>query len=226
MSDPIRLRDEGGAAKDMLDRIASIEPPAGSEERVLAAVLAKTTPPRGPVFPRFARWTVIGLACVGALFVGTRLWMHDPPTTHAPDPIATPPPIVEAPAMTIAPVITAQTMPTPSVSATTAHVAIKPPAPAPSDSVDTASMLQEESALIAKARGELRAGDATSALVTLDEAKTKFPNGVLSQERQALAIEATLRSGRVDEAKAMTDAFDARYPSSPHTARLRRMLTP
>ena len=87
-------------------------------------------------------------------------------------------------------------------------------------------MLHEESALLAKARGELRGGDANAALATLGEAEKKFPDGVLAQEREALTIEATLKAGRTDEAQARTDAFASKYPSSPHVARLRRMLTP
>ncbi len=99
-------------------------------------------------------------------------------------------------------------------------------AAAPSASAATLmqSRLREESELIARARTEVRAGYFAAALGTLDDTRTKFPNGVLAQEREALTIEALFKLGKRDEASRRFADFSRDNPGSPHTARLARIL--
>ena len=101
---------------------------------------------------------------------------------------------------------------------------------APSTSASTtstlASRLKEESELIAHARDALRSGDNAGALSYLDKARTKFPNGVLVQERRMLEIETLWRSGKKAQAAALADAFLASYPNSPNAARVREFQKP
>ena len=88
-----------------------------------------------------------------------------------------------------------------------------------------AARLEESTRRIADgafaARGALRGGDAAGALRKLDELGTRFPGGVLAQEREALAIEALYTTGQRAAASARAEAFLRAYPNSPHATRLR-----
>jgi hypothetical protein len=82
-----------------------------------------------------------------------------------------------------------------------------------------------EGALLLRARQQL-AADPASALALTDEAGRRFPDGALAPEREVLAIEALARLGRLPGARARFAAFAARYPQSPHLARLQSLLAP
>lgn len=82
-----------------------------------------------------------------------------------------------------------------------------------------------EGALLLRARQALPS-DPASALELADEAGRRFPYGALSPEREVLAIEALAHLGRLPSARARFAAFRARYPQSPHLARLESLLTP
>jgi hypothetical protein len=88
-----------------------------------------------------------------------------------------------------------------------------------------ASDLRAESRLIARARAQLKQGSATAALQTLEQARSRFPYGVLVQEREALLVEALARSGRRDEARARGSEFLRHHSSSPHASRVRDSLS-
>lgn len=88
------------------------------------------------------------------------------------------------------------------------------------------SRLREESALLGEARGALRSGNALHALALLDAARTRFPDGVLGQEREALTIEALARSGQTAAASARARAFLVAYPSSAHAERIQTFVSP
>lgn len=83
---------------------------------------------------------------------------------------------------------------------------------------------QLESRRVAEARGLLRAGRAAAALVLLREVSREFPSGVLTQEREALTIEALLGSGDRERARALALSFLTRYPNSPLAGSVRRAL--
>ncbi len=95
---------------------------------------------------------------------------------------------------------------------------------APSPQVERASRLREESALVGQANAALHAGNAAEALRLLNEATTRFPGGVLGQERELLTIDALARSGQRAAASQRAAAFLAAHPASPHAARLRPYL--
>ena len=84
--------------------------------------------------------------------------------------------------------------------------------------------LKAESALLTEARAELRSGDAAAAQGSLDRLQAQFPKGMLTQEREVLAIEVLSARGNVEGAKRRAKAFVARYPKSPHSAKLARFL--
>jgi len=83
---------------------------------------------------------------------------------------------------------------------------------------------RDESLLVSGARSTLRAGNATTALQLIERAASRFPHGVLVQEREALRIEALVALGRIGEARARAQAFVSAYPKSPHLGRVTHLL--
>lgn len=60
-------------------------------------------------------------------------------------------------------------------------------------------------------------------LALLDEHQAEFPEGRLAAEREIVAIDALLRSGRADQARTRAGAFLSHFPASPHADRVRRL---
>jgi hypothetical protein len=85
-----------------------------------------------------------------------------------------------------------------------------------------ASRLAEEARAVLDARNALRAGNPSSALGILDDARARFPDGALGQEREALTIDALARAGRKQAASARARAFLARFPNSPLASNVRQ----
>jgi len=88
------------------------------------------------------------------------------------------------------------------------------------------SRLEEEAALLQKARSELRSGALAAAFATLEASREKFSAPELYQEREALLIELLYRSGQRERAKERARAFLARFPESPHAAAVRAFADP
>jgi hypothetical protein len=84
--------------------------------------------------------------------------------------------------------------------------------------------LAAESALLTRARAELVGGDPRAAESTLARMQAEFPRGVLSQEREVVAIEALAADGKSDAAARRARAFIAAHPESPHSTQLGRFL--
>ncbi len=81
----------------------------------------------------------------------------------------------------------------------------------------------EEYKLLRSARGALST-DPSRALTLTDEHKRRFSGGMLSQEREAIAIEALARVGRRAEAATRLARFARQFPNSPYRGRLEGML--
>jgi hypothetical protein len=116
-------------------------------------------------------------------------------------PIAPPAPI--APAV---PVLAARPAP--------AFPAAAPPAPAVSALAPRASRFAEERRLLDDARAGLLRGEPELALEQLDAHRARFADGLLSEERDAMQVEALVRAGRPDEARERASAFRVRRPAS------------
>ena len=86
-----------------------------------------------------------------------------------------------------------------------------------------ASTLPEEARLLTTARWEL-AENPGRCLAATEAHGQRFPSGALSEEREALAIEALARLGRRPEARARFASFVARFASSPYRPRLTAVL--
>jgi hypothetical protein len=74
--------------------------------------------------------------------------------------------------------------------------------------------LAAERRLLEHARADLLRHDADAALVALGEHARRFPRGVLSEERDALRVEALVSSARYDDARAAGATFRAAHPGS------------
>lgn len=133
------------------------------------------------------------------------------PSPAAPDEAVTPP--VPAPTETAAPAAEISP-PARSVAAPTLVI------PSLAE-----SRLAEESARVRTARERLRAGDPAGTLVVLAALDRELGGGMLSQEREALAIEALAATGRGAEARTRADAFLARFPKSAFAAGISRFST-
>ena len=86
----------------------------------------------------------------------------------------------------------------------------------------SAAALLAESQRVAAARSLLRQGAAADALSALVAIERELPNGMLSQEREALTIEALSALGHRELVEQRAARFLARYPSSPHAEAVRR----
>jgi hypothetical protein len=84
--------------------------------------------------------------------------------------------------------------------------------------------LRHESALLTRARAELRSGNPHAAQATLSRLQREFPAGALHQERDVLGIEALAAEGNTEAAARGARAFIALHPESPHAATLHRFL--
>jgi hypothetical protein len=118
------------------------------------------------------------------------------PSVPSPAPIAVPVPV---------PVVVPTVIPAPAVASPhDRRTARHPP------SVDLAA----ESALVERARTALGRGDAAAALAAIDEHTRRFPRGTMSEERDAVRIQALALTGRLEDARARARDFRARFPHS------------
>ncbi len=89
------------------------------------------------------------------------------------------------------------------------------PGPAPDGSKRAgASDLSAEQALLDTARAALVRGQAPDALAPLARHARQFPHGALSEERDALEVNALVASGRYAEARELGERFLAEHPGS------------
>jgi hypothetical protein len=84
---------------------------------------------------------------------------------------------------------------------------------------------EPESALLGRAQRALGSNPAV-ALSLAEQHAADYPSGLLSQEREVIAIQALVALHRTAEAGIRAQAFRARYPGSAHLRRVDRVLTP
>ncbi|HVH41415.1 MAG TPA: hypothetical protein VM925_03700 [Labilithrix sp.] len=98
-------------------------------------------------------------------------------------------------------------------------------APRPTASI-VASDLAKEQELIDTARVALARHRGNDALEATQRHAQRFPHGVLSEEREALAIQALVAEGQLDAARARAEQFKRRYPQSIFGPSVDRALAP
>lgn len=131
------------------------------------------------------------------------------PVAEMPKPLAEP--VAVAPAIAEPPAVS----PLPPVEVA------PPPHPARGDASVAAGDLSEQIRLIEAARAGVAAHDAKTALGALDSYTQKFPRGSFGQEATVLRIRALDQAGDGARATALAKSFIARFPNSPHVARLK-----
>lgn len=164
-------------------------------------------------------WSIPAALLVGAFVGGTvvksrelpppRASLNSQPTTDpiqsanpAPLAIASAPPVAVVPSTTV------------TSSVKSASMISAAPTPAPSASVAKTDTLPRERALLEVARTAFGKNDAQGTLDALDRHRNEFPDGKLSEERDALTIEALVEAGKNDEARARGRQFHLSYPDS------------
>lgn len=80
-----------------------------------------------------------------------------------------------------------------------------------------------EARLVDAARRALR-NDAGEALRLTEQCAREFPNGIAATERSVIAIEALVRLGREEDARARLASFERIHPNSFHLPFLKRLL--
>jgi hypothetical protein len=103
---------------------------------------------------------------------------------------------------------------TPTASARVAPAATQVPSAAGVASAGNDVGLAAERSLVDRARTALGRGQSADALAALDAHAARYPRGRLSEEREALAVDALARSGRMDLALARAARFRSAYPNS------------
>jgi len=136
-------------------------------------------------------------------------------------PVATVKPAA-APVVVAAPVLATPQEAAPSVSPLPPVEAPAASAPArTAASADANADLSEQIRLIEAARAGVAAHDAKAAKAALDTYAAKFPRGSFGQEALVLRIRAIEQAGDSARATALAKSFVARFPNSPHVARLK-----
>jgi hypothetical protein len=120
-----------------------------------------------------------------------------------------------APSPTATPAVTPLPSPRAALPRSQPAQPVQPTEPATPASVSPTSTVAEETRLLRGADEALRAGDATRALVLLDEHARTFPTGVFSEERSAERVSALCKLGRVAEARDDAQRFLRTVPDSP-----------
>jgi hypothetical protein len=105
-----------------------------------------------------------------------------------------------------------------------AKTSLEEPSPSEPATLAPAAVAQEtEVALLQRAKA-LIATDPRAALALTDEHAARFPNGMLGQEAEVIALEALVGAGRTDEAAVRLARFRARFPKSAHLPHLESLI--
>ena len=144
----------------------------------------------------------------------------------APSPVVAAKPLVQAPVLAPSPDLAPALEVAPVVSPLPPVEAPSPVTPAPHVARTDASAapdadLSEQIRLIEAARAGVAGHDAKAATAALDAYAAKFPRGSFGQEAMVLRIRAIDQAGDSARATALAKSFVARFPNSPHVARLK-----
>lgn len=157
-----------------------------------------------------------GLVVVGALGLGARALLRAPASSSPPPASTTSPSIVAPPPAASVTAPLAAPEPPPTAASTAPSVGKPAPLAKPGPSSDPVA----EEEILGRARAAL-AADPSKALALTAQHAAKFPGGMLSQEREQIAIEALLALGRRADALTRAKRFAATWPRSPYVSRLR-----
>lgn len=161
----------------------------------------------------FAAGTLTG----GVVVIAARSETPAPsaPRVAMPSERSTSTPPAEIPNVPLSATVAIDRSPVPSVAIEALPSAKVPPVVAtPESSAGSAAGLAAERALLDIARAAFARGEPNEALVAAQRHAKDYPQGVLTEERDALAIRALAAMGRRDEASARAQKFRTKYPKS------------
>jgi hypothetical protein len=189
-----RARPPLEALDRVWSRLGGIPPPGGN---------GAPTPRPGWLASHAAAVAVAAFAVGGVTGAGVYAATQKPPPeriVYVDRPL--PPPAIAA--VTTSPGLPTTAPPIPALSA----------APRPSAPPASPESLSAERAFLDQARSDLARGDAADALARLEDHTHKFRKPQLSEEREALAIQALVTLARYDEARARAARFREASPNS------------
>jgi hypothetical protein len=247
MSTPERLLAGKATAfeRQLLGSWQARQPSAAARAQVLARVgigvgtvaLAATTAKTagGSIAPKalvassaLVKWLTIG--AIGAtLTAGTVGYVHhirqievaQPSAVTAPVELPTPTPnVASVPGVAKAPPAT----PAIELGPSMAPAADPRGAPRSRDVSTPKSTLDDEVAMVARARAARAAGDSAGAIQLLDTYDAKYPAGSLARESTEIRIEALIAQGNRPAAERLAERFIASHPSSLDVRNIRRAL--
>jgi hypothetical protein len=102
----------------------------------------------------------------------------------------------------------------PSTSSTLLTDAPSATPPRAASTIARAQSLALERLLLEEARTALARGDGTSAMAAVNRHAMKFPRGALGEEREAMAVQALVATGRLSDAKERAARFHKFFPNS------------
>lgn len=225
MSDPVRLREGGPDVPPELQQLfdaGAKDLPTDGDLRRLAARLGPVLEPHLDGGSGWPSWPTIGkVAAVSAVVAGTSVLFalkFGPPRERPPDM----PESVPAP-----PETSASVAPVPSAPPASSEGAEAVPAPSASSAASESASAraaatrpaETEAELLERARGVLASNPARALAIT-DQHRARFPAGVLTQEREVIAIQALKHLGRTDEAARRAADFARHYPNSAYGKKL------
>ncbi len=91
---------------------------------------------------------------------------------------------------------------------------VTPQKPVASASANAGVRMNEERLLVDAARVAYSRGDTAGCLTLLEKHRSVHPTGLLSEEREALAVRVLMSAGRKTEARERGSRFEKRYPGS------------
>jgi hypothetical protein len=218
-TDPPRLLDSPGSTPQGLrDALDSARSDVGSEQQLarlaqrLGPLLA---PPVAPAPPAAIGGALkLGLLGVALIIAGGGAWLltsskSAPPSAPVSAPVAPAAPLPPSSPEPAAPATEAP-QPAPPNSELGVERPAKPVPPAQ----------PSEAELLEQARSALKS-DASRALARANEHRSRFPGGVLVQEREVIAIKALRQLGRTAEADRRAEAFEKAFPGSAFQRKLK-----
>lgn len=245
-ADPKRWFEEDGGSTDeervLLRAAGDGEPPVGAQDAIWMQLAVKVPVPPGggeggsggsaAGLSTGAKAVALGAVGVGVAVAVTLGILGRSSAPSDPSASSLGVPSIAVPSATATPSMTARAAP-PTVAIAdlpvivqSASSAMEKPrtSPAPVPSGDPMDALVEERGLLASARAAHRRGDDRAALATLATASARYPNGVLSQEREVLAIESLAQMGDRDTASERAKVFLRVFPKSLHANHVREFV--
>jgi hypothetical protein len=244
MTEPKRLVDTDSDDSDLLRTLFRAGRSDLPEEARLAAIadrLDGSLPAGDPTAYASAgaeRLKVVGSLAVIAVGLGVWMHMHRATARATPGQVLPPPPnpianvtaiAIATSGETVAPAPSADIMsalaPAPATSATRDARPARRATSHPGSGPLSAGSLDGETelALLQEAEGDLRA-DPAEALAVAARHEARFPHGALVQEREVIAIDALVRLGRVEDARARASRFVKDFASSAHRTRVETLV--